>query len=127
MNRDYIAHLDGFSVIPGGWLNGHYIQLGYQLADCVTGFSYSFFGTCIILFLMNLVPGLSLRVDMQEEELGLDEAQIGEFAYDYVELRREFGDVILGEGAEGSEGGSVKGARISGVGNEKKEIPLEQV
>jgi len=77
-----LSNLDGFSEIPGGWLNGHYIQLAYQLADCVTGFSYSFFGTCIILFLMNLVPGLSLRVSEEEEEVGLDEAQIGEFAYD---------------------------------------------
>jgi len=77
---------------------------------------------------MNLIPGLSLRVDMQEEELGLDEAQIGEFAYDYVELRREFGDVIFGEeqGGEGSEGGSLRGGR-GGVGNEKREIPVEQV
>jgi Amt family ammonium transporter len=126
INSDYIAHLDGFSEIPGGWLNGHYIQLAYQLADCVTGFSYSFFGTCIILFLMNLVPGLSLRVDMDEEELGLDEAQIGEFAYDYVELRREFSDVILGEERSGSEGGngSIRGAgKVEG----EKSAPMESV
>lgn len=66
---------------------------------------------------------------MQEEELGLDEAQIGEFAYDYVELRREFGDVIFGEGGEveGSEAGSLRGLGRGGVGNEKKEIPVEQV
>lgn len=37
---------------------------------------------------MNLVPGLSLRVTAEEEELGLDDAQLGEFAYDYVELAR---------------------------------------
>lgn len=44
--------------------------------------------TCIILFLMNLVPGLSLRASAEEEELGLDDGQLGEFAYDYVELAR---------------------------------------
>ncbi|PMD36893.1 putative ammonium transporter [Hyaloscypha variabilis F] len=125
---DYIAHLDGFSSIPGGWLNHHWIQLAYQLADCVTGFSYSFFGTCIILFLMNLIPGLSLRVSEEEEEVGLDEAQIGEFAYDYVELRREFGDVIFGR--EESDEGSVKrgnggNGREEGVG--EKSVPLESV
>lgn len=54
---DYIAHLDGFSEIDGGWLNHHWVQLGYQLADCVSGFGYSFVMTCLILFLMNLVPG----------------------------------------------------------------------
>lgn len=94
---DYIAHLDGFSVIPGGWLNHNWIQLGYQLADSVSGFSYSFVMTCIILFLMNLVPGLSLRVTAEEEGLGLDDAQLGEFAYDYVELARTPSEHINGE------------------------------
>ena len=37
-----IAHLDGFTVIPGGWLDKNYIQLAWQLADSVTGLSYSF-------------------------------------------------------------------------------------
>ena len=50
--------------------------------------------TCIILFLMNLIPGLSLRVNSEDEELGLDDAQLGEFAYDYVELRRHTDDSI---------------------------------
>ncbi|EPE08596.1 ammonium transporter mep2 [Ophiostoma piceae UAMH 11346] len=94
---DYIAHLDGFTVIDGGWLNHHWVQLGYQLADCVSGFSYSFVMTCLILFLMNLVPGLSLRVSAEEEELGLDDAQLGEFAYDYVELARTPSEHINGE------------------------------
>jgi Amt family ammonium transporter len=95
-------------VIPGGWLNHHYIQLGYQLADSVAGFSYSFVMTCVILFLMNLVPGLSLRASEEEEVNGMDDAQLGEFAYDYVELRRETSSLIPGEepamtGAGGSE------------------------
>ena len=93
-NSDYIAHLDGFSVIAGGWLNHHYIQLGYQLADSVSGFAYSFFGSCIILFLINLIPGCQLRASDDAEILGIDDAEIGEFAYDYVELTR---DVIHGE------------------------------
>jgi Amt family ammonium transporter len=85
---DYIAHLDGFTVIPGGWLNHNYIQLAYQLADCTAGFSYSFVLTCVILFVMNLIPGLSLRADADHEDGGLDDHQLGEFAYDYVELTR---------------------------------------
>ncbi|RPA95319.1 high affinity ammonium transporter [Choiromyces venosus 120613-1] len=86
---DYIAHLDGVTVIPGGWLNGHYVQLGYQVADSCAGFAYSFGGTCIILFIMNLIPGLSLRATEEAEILGIDDAELGEFAYDYVELTRE--------------------------------------
>lgn len=54
---------------------------------------YSFFGTCIILGCINLIgrfiPSLSLRVTQIEEEAGIDDVEIGEFAYDYVELIRE--------------------------------------
>ena len=78
--RDYIAHLDGFTEIDGGWLNQHWIQLAKQLADSVAGFAYSFGGTCLILFLMNLIPGLRLRASEEAEVLGMDDAEIGEFA-----------------------------------------------
>ena len=37
-----VAAFDGITSIPGGWLDHHYIQLGYQLADSVAGMSYSF-------------------------------------------------------------------------------------
>lgn len=90
---DYIAHLDGYTVIPGGWLNKNYIQLGYQLADSVSGGAYSFVCTCLILgaldFIGKFVPIFKLRVSDEDEVLGLDDVEIGEFAYDYVELTRE--------------------------------------
>ena len=37
-----VAGFDGYTVIPGGWLDHHYIQLGIQLADSTAGMSYSF-------------------------------------------------------------------------------------
>lgn len=77
---DYIAHLDGYTNIPGGGLTGHWIQLCYQLADSLAGFAYSFGGSCIILFLINLVPGLGLRATEEAEVIGMDDAEIGEFA-----------------------------------------------
>lgn len=90
---DYIAHLDGYSSIPGGWLNGHYIQLAYQLADSVSAASYSFVMSTIILLILkylgNVFPALQLRASEDEEELGIDDVEIGEFAYDYVEVTRE--------------------------------------
>ncbi|KAF1841161.1 ammonium transporter-like protein [Cucurbitaria berberidis CBS 394.84] len=102
---DYIAHLDGYTVIAGGWLNRHWIQLGYQLADSFTGGAYSFFGTCLILgaldFLGKFVPVLRLRASEEEEALGIDDVEIGEFAYDYVELTREVkipDDDVIDEG-----------------------------
>lgn len=49
---------------------------------------------------MNLIPGLSLRAPEEDEIMGIDDAEIGEFAYDYVEIRR---DVVNGvEAAETS-------------------------
>lgn len=90
---DYIAHLDGYTKIDGGWLNGNWIQIGYQAADSATGMAYSFTVTCLLLILLSLlgrvVPALRLRVDRAEEEQGIDDVEIGEFGYDFVELVRE--------------------------------------
>lgn len=76
---DYIAHLDGVTVIDGGWINQNWIQLGYQLADSVSGGAYSFVMTSLILFILNLIPGLHLRASEEAEILGIDDAEIGEF------------------------------------------------
>lgn len=78
-------------------MNHHYIQLGYQLADCVSGFAYSFFGSCIILFLINLVPGLSLRASEEAEILGIDDAEIGEFAVSSLLPRNSYSLVNLSD------------------------------
>ena len=86
---DYIAKLDNSQVIDGGWLNHHWIQLPIQLADSFAGGCYSFVLTCAILFVLNLIPGLHLRTSEESEILGVDDTEIGEFAYDYVELTRE--------------------------------------
>ncbi|KAL8832202.1 MAG: hypothetical protein Q9191_000418 [Dirinaria sp. TL-2023a] len=45
---------------------------------------------------MNFIPGLGLRASEEAEVLGMDDAEIGEFAYDYVELTRDVvnGDII---------------------------------
>ncbi|KJZ77247.1 Ammonium transporter 1 [Hirsutella minnesotensis 3608] len=87
-----IAALDGSAYPAIGWADGHWVQLGNQLAGICAAFGWSFAMTCAILFLMNLVPGLSLRVSPDEEDVGIDDAQLGEFAYDYVELTRHVAD-----------------------------------
>ncbi|TRX88100.1 hypothetical protein FHL15_010998 [Xylaria flabelliformis] len=117
---DYIAHLDGTTVIHGGWVNQNWIQLAYQLADSAAGGVYSFGGTCIILFVINLIPGLKIRATEEAEILGIDDAEIGEFAYDYVELTREVLNEVENDDA----------SRFSVEGNptfdprEKNSIPL---
>ncbi|KAF9473932.1 ammonium transporter [Pholiota conissans] len=89
-----VAGFDGVTVINGGWLDHHYIQLGYQLADSVAGVSYSFVVTTIILWIMHFIPGLRLRASEEAEILGIDDAEMGEFAYDYVGLEQEIGHSV---------------------------------
>ncbi|CAG8535004.1 17592_t:CDS:2 [Acaulospora morrowiae] len=79
-----IASLDS-TPIPGGAINGHPIQILKQLAASGAGMIYSFTITYAILFIMNRIPGLSLRLDPDDEEIGTDEAEIGESAYYFVE------------------------------------------
>ena len=83
-DRDYIAHLDGVTHIPGGWLDHHWVQLAIQLLDSVTGFVYSFGGSIIILFCIDMVgkiwAPMKLRVSESDELVGVDDCELGEFA-----------------------------------------------
>lgn len=79
--ESYITGLDNASPILGGWLNGHFIQVGYQLADACSAMLWSFFVTLIILFIMNKIPGLTLRATEEEEIAGMDHSDLGELAY----------------------------------------------
>lgn len=89
---DYIIGLDGVStgLINGGWLNHNWKQLYIQLAYVVACTAYSFVVSALIAGLVNLVPGLHLRASEEAELLGMDDDQLGEFAYDYVEVRRDY-------------------------------------
>lgn len=89
---DYIIGLDGVStgLINGGWLNHNWKQLCIQVAYVVACTAYSFVVSAGIAAVVNLVPGLKLRASEDAELLGMDDDQLGEFAYDYVEVRRDY-------------------------------------
>nr|AGO45861.1 ammonium transporter 2 [Geosiphon pyriformis] len=80
-----IAALDGRLEIDGGLLDGNWKQIVYQIAGSCAGLAYSFSITYIILFIMDRVPGFSLRVKKENETSGLDKTEIGESAYDFVD------------------------------------------
>lgn len=92
VSSDYIAHLDGYTIIAGGWLNHNWVQLGYQVADSLAGGAYSFFGTCLILAALDgigkYLPIFKLRASEDEEVLGIDDVEIGEFAVSFSFLLR---------------------------------------
>ena len=89
---DYIIGLDGVSTgsIGGGWLNHNYAQLYIQVAYVVAVTAYSFVVSAILAYAIDKIPGLHLRASAQAELIGMDEDQLGEFAYDYVEVRRDY-------------------------------------
>ncbi|CAG8577383.1 2372_t:CDS:2, partial [Scutellospora calospora] len=62
--NQYIVSLDGES-INGGAIDGNPIQILKQLAGSFAGMIYSFFVTWIILFIINRIPGLTLRFDSE--------------------------------------------------------------
>lgn len=97
-----VAGFDGTTAIPGGWINHHYIQLGYQIADAVASMGYSFVMTTIICWLLHFIPFCRLKSDAEAEVVGIDDAYIGEYAYDFVGVDREldFGHVLEDERAE---------------------------
>jgi Amt family ammonium transporter len=89
---DYIIGLDGVNsgVINGGWINHNWKQLYIQVAYIVACTAYAFVVSALLAYGINKIPGLHLRASEEAELLGMDDDQLGEFAYDYVEVRRDY-------------------------------------
>ncbi|EER33592.1 ammonium transporter MEP3 [Candida tropicalis MYA-3404] len=83
---------DGVTDHHGGWIDHNWKQLYIQIVYILATMAYSGAVTAVLCFVINKIPGLHLRIDYNGEEVGVDEDQIGEFAYDYVEVRRDFLD-----------------------------------
>jgi len=89
-----IAALDGTTSIAGGWIDHNWKQLYIQFAYVCAACGYSFVVTAVIAKAVDSIPGLHLRSTAEAEKLGMDEVEIGEFATDYIELRRDFSDAF---------------------------------
>lgn len=96
---DYVVGLDGVNTGAsnpttgtglGGWPIGNYRQFYIQLAYIVACTAYSFVVSALLAYIVNYIPGLKLRASDEAELLGMDDDQLGEFAYDYVEVRRDY-------------------------------------
>ncbi|KAF9458740.1 ammonium transporter [Collybia nuda] len=88
-----IIALDDVNVgFKGGWVDHNWKQLYIQFAYICATCAYTFVVTALIAKFVDLVPGLHLRNTPEAEKLGMDEIEIGEFASDYIEIRRDFTD-----------------------------------
>jgi Amt family ammonium transporter len=87
-----IIGLDGVNngLFVGGWIHHEWKQLYIQFAYIVACTAYSFVMSALIAYAINFIPGLKLRASEEAELLGMDDDQLGEFAYDYVEVRRDY-------------------------------------
>ena len=127
-----VAGFDGITDIKGGWLDRNWIQLAYQVANSAAGMAYSFIVTVrnpvfsvtlqliqltvhqtIILWVMHFIPFLCLRCDEDTEIIGVDDGEMGEFAYDYVGVEVELGPRHMYGGDIGE----------AGVGREPEPMP----
>lgn len=81
---DYVNATAGSYAVPidGGWINHHWKQVGYQLAAICSTVAWTCTVTALLLLIMDRIPFLRLRLRPEEEELGTDGAQIGEFTYE---------------------------------------------
>ena len=80
--QSYIINLDGTQA-NGGWLDGNWIQVPIQLASIATGAVWSFVVTYIILMAFDYIPFLRLRLNKDQEELGMDAVEMGENVYGF--------------------------------------------
>jgi len=87
-----IVALDGVTQIEGGWINHNWKQLYKQFAYICACYAYTFVVTALLAKGVDMIPGMHLRASMEAETMGMDEDQIGEFATDYIEIRRDFLD-----------------------------------
>ncbi|ODN00895.1 Ammonium transporter 1 [Orchesella cincta] len=90
--QNHYATLDGLaeSTIDGGWLDGNWIQVVKQFAGGCAGLAWSLIVTYLILWVMNKIPGLQLRLDPTSLKRGLDRSQLGETA-SYIKISDEGG------------------------------------
>ena len=75
-----IFTVEAFAGVPG-LVNGNVEQLGIQAVGVGATIAYSFIASLIILKVLDLIPGLGLRVSERDEGTGLDVAAHGERAY----------------------------------------------
>lgn len=107
----------GGESIEGGWLDGHWMQVPHQMADTAAGLTWSFTVTYGILWIMNKIPGLSLRADIGVERAGLDQAELGFNCYEYVEDVKSGSQLQFGNFGLGKPDVEVPTYKIKGVEN----------
>jgi Amt family ammonium transporter len=79
-----MAAMDGGVIQGGGFIDGEWHLLGYNIAGSVAISAYSFIVSYVILYVINKIPYLHLRVSEHDEMLGGDMAEMGEIGFPFI-------------------------------------------
>jgi ammonium transporter, Amt family len=91
-----VIALDG-TILPGGGISGHWMQLPYQLAGIGYCAGYSAVVTFMICAVVDRIPGFKLRADPAAEgPAGVDATELGEHAYAYHALPMGLASGVVG-------------------------------
>jgi|SRR5215469_6728363 len=80
INAVYGADASG-KPLPTGIIDGHWMQIVFQIADVAIAWTISAIGTLVLLFVVDKIVGL--RLSPEDETAGLDLSQHGEEGYDF--------------------------------------------
>lgn len=80
----------------GGWVEGNWKQIGYQILGCVVTSAYVFVFTCVLLYIIDYIPHLHLRIDKDfnkrmREQLGATRKNSQEKTEEELELQGSSG------------------------------------
>ncbi|KAI9028414.1 ammonium transporter AmtB-like domain-containing protein [Hyaloraphidium curvatum] len=79
-----VTEIGGYT-IDGGWLDGNWVQPFKQLVGVVTIGPWSFIVSYALLFAIDKIPGLKVRLPADAEVTGSDHAQMGDMEHGYFD------------------------------------------
>lgn len=85
-----VAGYDGATKIDGGWIDGNFVQLGYQIASFMAIILWTTVFSMIIFFIVDRIPGLHLRASAEGEDMGMDLYEMAETVDEYGNNYDEF-------------------------------------
>jgi len=77
-------NLDATTTVLGGWVDGNWRQVLWQLEGSLAIMAYAFVGTFILVFIIDHIPGCKLRMTPKEEWAGGDKSEMGDVAFHYA-------------------------------------------
>lgn len=115
----FVPALDGRSgsTYKGGWWNRNYRQMGLQLAAATVCAAWSFVISCILLFIIDKIPGCKIRVSEEEELAGLDVTYLLDADMEML--------AVLGLGV-GESGGSAESSLRRNTAGDNKDVMGEK-